>query len=176
MGTGLGPHNAAFGAAPSAAVIWRWSPPCRAAMSASKRSTSASPISAESGPGARAHPVCLGQSRRVPATTELVDGALQACVDLQQPLRVGVDDELTPVAGRPWRQRLAGDAVEVVDERCTGGDVTGGEEGLAADEQQVGMHRAVGDGKGRAASRLGARRDQLVTVEGAACRREVAAC
>ena len=176
LGTGLGPHSAALGAAPSAAVICRWSPPCRAAISASKRSTSRVADPAESGPGARAHPVCLGQPRGIPATAELVDGALQSCVDLQQSLRVGVDDELAPVARRPRRQRLAGDAVEVVDERRTGGDVAGGKEGFAADEQQLGVDRLVGGGKGCAARRLSASRDQLITVEGAAGRGQVAAC
>ena len=140
LGTGLGPHSAALGAAPSAAVICRWSPLCRAAMSASKRSTSPSPTRPRRTRAPARTRCALASPAGSAATAELVDGALQAGVDLQQPLRLGVDDELTPVAGRPRRQRIAGDAFEVVDEWRARCDVARRQEGFAADEQQLRVH------------------------------------
>ena len=173
LGTGLGPHSAAPGAAPSAAVICRWSPPWRAAMSASKRSTSQSPIR----PSRARAPARTRCALASPAgSLRRPNSSMAPCSRASTSQRSGgVDDELTPIAGRPRRQGLVGDAVEFIHQRRTRGDVTRGQERLAADEQKFGVERLVGCGQGRAASRLVAGGDQFVTVEGAAGRREVAA-
>ena len=128
----------------------------------------------EPGPGVRPDPMRLGQPGGIPASRELVDGLLEPIVGLRQPARIGVDDELAPVADRPRRQRFSRDALQVVDQRRPRGHVTRGQERLTSHQQQLGMQCGIRGGERGAPRRLGARGHQFVTVERAARRRQVA--
>ncbi len=93
-GTGLGPHKAANGAAPSAALTRRRSPDARAATNARSSSASASPTRPNPANNPRTHLTRLGLARAVTQRGERNRGRGRRSFSLHEPVGVGQADQL----------------------------------------------------------------------------------